>query len=189
MIKTGIAIFILISLFFDMIMYTRSKKEYGYMKQTGVSFPSEKYELHIIFLLLPSIISLFSWILLLLISISFFIEYSPLKEKYLYISIIGIFIMIFSRINRGIYGYYNQFGSKITSTGLYKYIRHPQYLGYLLIYFGLWLYFQIIYLWILIPVIYIIYNKIANEEERLLTLEFGQAYSQYKISTVKYLFH
>jgi protein-S-isoprenylcysteine O-methyltransferase Ste14 len=72
-------------------------------------------------------------------------------------------------------------GQELRSDGLYKRIRHPSYLGLLLILCGLS--FGMGNIWsvlvITIPMFFTINYRIIVEE-RLLSEEFGEAYSQYK---------
>ena len=75
---------------------------------------------------------------------------------------------------------------KIVDTGLYKYIRHPAYLGSLISFLGLGLAFQN---WLTIIVIFIpILGALSYRiyiEEKALNEEFGEEYSNYKLRTRK----
>jgi|WetSurMetagenome_2_1015567.scaffolds.fasta_scaffold00332_12 protein-S-isoprenylcysteine O-methyltransferase Ste14 len=75
-------------------------------------------------------------------------------------------------------------GQELKSDGLYKNIRHPSYLGLLLILSGLSLAMGNIWsvLVVTIPMFLTINYRIVVEE-RLLTTELGEAYSQYKSRT------
>ena len=69
---------------------------------------------------------------------------------------------------------------KLVTTGIYRYIRHPQYLGFLLITLGMnvwWLTIITLALW---PVLAIVYYKLAKTEEKDAEEKFGEEYLKYK---------
>jgi len=69
---------------------------------------------------------------------------------------------------------------KLVTTGIYRYVRHPQYVGFLLITLGLnvwWLTFITLALW---PVVIIVYYKLAKTEDKEAEEEFGEEYLEYK---------
>jgi protein-S-isoprenylcysteine O-methyltransferase Ste14 len=81
-----------------------------------------------------------------------------------------------------IYGWKDIYSGKgkLVTTGIYRYTRHPQYLGFLLITLGLnvwWLTFITLALW---PVIIIVYYKLAKTEEKEAAEEYGEEYLEYE---------
>jgi protein-S-isoprenylcysteine O-methyltransferase Ste14 len=68
---------------------------------------------------------------------------------------------------------------KLVTSGIYSKIRHPGYLGLILIYFGLALIFGIV--WMLIPaaVFTVLTYLTAKKEEEFLEQEFGREYQEY----------
>jgi protein-S-isoprenylcysteine O-methyltransferase Ste14 len=87
---------------------------------------------------------------------------------------IGILLVIFGW--KEIY----QAKGKLVTTGLYRYIRHPQYVGFLLITLGMnvqWLTIITLALW---PVLVIVYYKLAKTEEKEAEETFGEEYLKYK---------
>jgi len=75
-------------------------------------------------------------------------------------------------------------GQELKSDGLYKNIRHPSYLGLLLILCGLS--FGMGNIWSVLVVtipMFLTINYRIIVEERLLCTEFGESYSQYKSHT------
>jgi protein-S-isoprenylcysteine O-methyltransferase Ste14 len=76
---------------------------------------------------------------------------------------------------------------KLMTTGIYAHVRHPLYLGTLLLYlpFTFWT-FSLLSLvpWLVAAVAY---NKMANYEEHLLTKEFGKKYVEYKKRVRKWI--
>ena len=76
---------------------------------------------------------------------------------------------------------------ELVTSGIYSKIRHPGYLGLILIYFGLALIFGVV--WMLIPaVVFTILTYLtAIKEEGLLKQEFGRGYEEY-MSRVPWMF-
>lgn len=76
--------------------------------------------------------------------------------------------------------------TNLKTDGIYKRIRHPSYLGILLVVFGFSLTMSSLYsfLILVIPVFSAVMYRIRVEEE-LLTSEFGDNYAKYKRSTKK----
>lgn len=69
---------------------------------------------------------------------------------------------------------------KLVTTGLYKYVRHPQYLGFLLITLGLnvmWLTIITLALW---PVLAFLYWRLAKKEDKEMEEQFGEEFREYK---------
>ena len=68
---------------------------------------------------------------------------------------------------------------RLVTSGIYSKIRHPGYLGLILIYFGFALIFSIV--WMLIPaVIFSVLTYLtAMKEEEFLKQEFGHEYQEY----------
>lgn len=69
---------------------------------------------------------------------------------------------------------------KLVTKGIYAYIRHPQYTGFLLITFGMLVHWVTIPILIMWPILVLIYYKLAKKEEKEMEKEFGTDYSQYK---------
>ena len=78
---------------------------------------------------------------------------------------------------------------KVVDYGLYARVRHPMYLGSILLYVGFWV--TTLSLLNLIPLLVVIigYNYLANEEEKLLIAKFGDQYLEYKKRVPKWLPH
>jgi protein-S-isoprenylcysteine O-methyltransferase Ste14 len=88
-----------------------------------------------------------------------------------------------------IFGWYQIFQAKgkLVTTGLYKYTRNPQYLGFLMITGGLnvqWLTIITTAIW---PVLAILYYRLAKIEEKEAGAKYGEEFSQYKRTTPMFI--
>jgi protein-S-isoprenylcysteine O-methyltransferase Ste14 len=90
------------------------------------------------------------------------------------IILIGILLIIFGW--RKIYRAKGQ----LVTTGIYGHVRHPQYLGFLLLTLGMnvqWIMISTLLLW---PILVILYYRLAKEEDKELEERFGEEYLKYK---------
>jgi protein-S-isoprenylcysteine O-methyltransferase Ste14 len=67
----------------------------------------------------------------------------------------------------------------LATTGPYSYVRHPQYVGFILVMFGFLLQWPTILTLAMFPVLTFMYVKLAKTEERDSIAEFGSAYTKY----------
>lgn len=74
----------------------------------------------------------------------------------------------------------------VVSTGAFRYVRHPLYLGSILFYLGLAVSMASLFPLALLVVIFFFYNYIASYEEKLLDERFGEGYRVYKKRTGKW---
>ena len=77
--------------------------------------------------------------------------------------------------------------SRIISTGAFGYVRHPLYLGSILVYLGLTVSTASLLCLSLLVVIVLFYNYIADYEEKLMEAKFGQDYIAYREKTGKWI--
>ena len=114
-----------------------------------------------------------------------------------FISILGILlfslsgiVMILGRLELGKFGTAKlniQEGHELIEKGLYKYIRHPIYLGDIISGLAFFIAFNSIIISIIYAILlFIIYNQRANYEEKILLMKFGQNYKDYQKRTKKY---
>lgn len=75
----------------------------------------------------------------------------------------------------------------VVSTGAFRYVRHPLYLGCLLVYLGMAVATASLLSLALLGGIFLFYNYIAGYEEQLLEAKFGESYTAYKRTTGKWL--
>lgn len=76
---------------------------------------------------------------------------------------------------------------KLVVNGIYGYIRHPQYTGFLLLTLGMLLEWATLPLLIMWPILVGLYYRLARREEADMRKEFGPAYDQYCQSTGMFL--
>jgi len=68
-------------------------------------------------------------------------------------------------------------------TGPYASIRHPQYVGFILIMVGFLLQWPTLLTLLMFPILVVMYVRLAGREERDVQAEFGEAYARYAAST------
>jgi protein-S-isoprenylcysteine O-methyltransferase Ste14 len=68
---------------------------------------------------------------------------------------------------------------KLATTGPYSYVRHPQYVGFIMVMFGFLLQWPTILTLAMFPVLTVMYVTLAKTEERDSIAEFGSAYTKY----------
>jgi protein-S-isoprenylcysteine O-methyltransferase Ste14 len=67
----------------------------------------------------------------------------------------------------------------LATTGPYSYVRHPQYVGFVLVMFGFLLQWPTILTLAMFPVLVFMYVRLAYAEEREAYADFGKAYAEY----------
>lgn len=73
----------------------------------------------------------------------------------------------------------NRHGKELVRTGIYKYVRHPQYTGIMLI-ITAWLFaWPTLPTMIMWPVLVFVYYRLSRKEERLMLSKFGKQYQDY----------
>jgi methanethiol S-methyltransferase len=106
----------------------------------------------------------------------------------LLISFIGALLVIFGW--KEIYRHYwskEEGKGRLVKKGIYAYIRHPQYTGFLLITLGMLFEWVTIPLLIMYPMLCVLYYRLARREERDMEQEFGHEYIEYKRRTGMFL--
>lgn len=68
---------------------------------------------------------------------------------------------------------------ELATTGVYAYVRHPQYGGFILVMFGFLLQWPTLLTLAMFPVLVIMYVRLAKGEERAALADFGDAYRSY----------
>lgn len=68
---------------------------------------------------------------------------------------------------------------ELATTGPYAHVRHPQYVGFVLIMFGFLLQWPTLLTLMMFPVLVWMYVHLARQEERQVRAELGEAYARY----------
>ena len=106
---------------------------------------------------------------------------------------IGLAIIALCLILNGWYNIYKKYWSKesgkgeLVTTGVYRFIRHPQYTGLLLISLGMLIEWATLPMLIMFPIIVFMYVRLAKREENDMINEFGVAYKQYIARTKMFI--
>ena len=83
--------------------------------------------------------------------------------------------------------YEAQRAHQIAVTGPYARIRHPQYVGFVLIMFGFLLQWPTLITLIMFPILVTMYARLARREERESLAEFGEEYARYTAVTPAFI--
>jgi protein-S-isoprenylcysteine O-methyltransferase Ste14 len=75
----------------------------------------------------------------------------------------------------------------LATIGPYARIRHPQYLGFIVIMLGFLLQWPTLLTMLMFPVLVVMYVRLARHEEREALTTFGEAYRRYMASTPSWL--
>ncbi len=82
--------------------------------------------------------------------------------------------------------YRAQRSKTLATTGPYARMRHPQYVGFVLIMIGFLFQWPTLVTLIMFPILVFMYWRLALKEERDVEAEFGEAYRQYAADTPRF---
>ena len=74
----------------------------------------------------------------------------------------------------------------LATSGPYARVRHPQYIGFIVIMFGFLLQWPTLITLAMFPVLCVMYVRLAHREEREVAAEFGAAWIQYAAATPRW---
>jgi methanethiol S-methyltransferase len=77
--------------------------------------------------------------------------------------------------------------ARLVTQGIYRYIRHPQYTGFLLITGGMLVEWATLPLLIMYPILVVLYYRLARKEEADMLAQFGAEYEEYRRRTGMFL--
>ena len=76
---------------------------------------------------------------------------------------------------------------EMASSGLYRYIRHPQYTGFFLFLLGSMINWPTLVTLVTMPILWFVYLRLAKSEEQDAISEFGQRYRDYMSTTGRFI--
>lgn len=77
--------------------------------------------------------------------------------------------------------------NEMAATGLYRIIRHPQYTGFFLFLLGSMINWPTLITIVSLPILWIVYLRLAYQEEKLAIGEFGERYLNYMKTTGRFI--
>lgn len=75
----------------------------------------------------------------------------------------------------------------LATTGPYAYVRHPQYVGFILIMLGFLVQWPTLVTLVMFPILVTMYLKLARREEKEVLAEFGDTYRRYILRTPAFI--
>jgi len=75
----------------------------------------------------------------------------------------------------------------LATSGPYRHIRHPQYVGFIMIMLGFILMWPTILTVAMFPILVIMYVRLARTEEKAVRAEFGDTYQNYMSATPRFI--
>ena len=78
---------------------------------------------------------------------------------------------------------------ELATGGAYAHVRHPQYLGFILIMVGFLLQWPTFATLLMFPILLVVYRRLAIREEREVRAEFNTVYDAYAARTPRFLPH
>ncbi|MGD9085192.1 MAG: isoprenylcysteine carboxylmethyltransferase family protein, partial [Desulfobacterales bacterium] len=113
---------------------------------------------------------------------TFLVDSIPLLIRFIFLATaLAAAFFLFKSGHEAVIG--EQRPARIISAGAFGYVRHPLYLGSILVYLGLTVSTASLFCLALLVVIVLFYNYIAGYEEKLMEAKFGQAYIAYRENT------
>jgi len=76
---------------------------------------------------------------------------------------------------------------RLVTDGIYALVRHPQYLGFLLITSGMLIQWITLFTALMWPILVVLYYQLAREEEKEMEERFGSEYLEYKHRVPKFI--
>lgn len=83
--------------------------------------------------------------------------------------------------------YQAQKSGTVATTGPYAYVRHPQYVAFVVIMFGFLMQWPTLPTLVMFPILIFVYARLARREERDMVARFGAAYENYHRSVPAFI--
>ena len=75
----------------------------------------------------------------------------------------------------------------LATTGAYARVRHPQYLGFILVMVGFLLQWPTLATLVMFPILVVVYRRLAIREEQEVAARFGEAWRSYAATTPRFV--
>jgi protein-S-isoprenylcysteine O-methyltransferase Ste14 len=76
---------------------------------------------------------------------------------------------------------------QVATTGPYAFLRHPQYIGFIIIMVGFLLQWPTILTAVMFPILVFMYTRLAKREEKEALAEYGDTYANYQKNTPAFI--
>lgn len=162
--------FVYVLIFFEMI-YMATPFAFFFYAVYGIPLKALNANQHTFWLIQP-IFPHFSQTKDLLLNLLFIIAF-PLMGIGFVIFLIGFIQIYWAKFTR----------KSAVLSGIYKYIRHPQYVGWSLFGFGMAMIWSRMIVWLVYVTMLFIYYLLAKSEENECRDKFGESYEQYRNQT------
>lgn len=83
--------------------------------------------------------------------------------------------------------YHTQRTHQVANVGPYAYVRHPQYVGFMIIMLGFLTQWPTLITIVMFPVLVFMYKRLARREEKEALMEFGEIYQNYAARTPAFI--
>ena len=83
--------------------------------------------------------------------------------------------------------YHAQRTHQVANVGPYAYVRHPQYVGFMIIMLGFLTQWPTLVTLVMFPVLVFMYRRLAHREEQEALVEFGEIYQNYATQTPAFI--
>ncbi len=102
-------------------------------------------------------------------------------------AVVGVWLTLIGMIIMAIGWHQIHRAKGLVTTGLYKYIRHPQYTGFFLLMTGWLLHWETTLTLVMYPILLLMYYLLGRKEDTELKKDFGDEYEIYRQKTPMFL--
>ena len=85
------------------------------------------------------------------------------------------------------FGQIHRAQGELVTDGLYAYVRHPQYSALFLLILSMLIQWPALLSWLMAPILFITYVRLARREEREMIEKFGEAYLAYRANLPSFI--
>jgi protein-S-isoprenylcysteine O-methyltransferase Ste14 len=112
----------------------------------------------------------------------------PLTIRLLMFLVVLVIATVFIQLShKALFGDSHDHPNRVIDSGIMAHVRHPMYLGVLLIYVAVFLTTLSLICFFLFIGVFMVYDKMASFEEKQLEMMFGEQYLEYKKRVRKWI--